>query len=78
MAWFLRYEADGRDVKAGDKVESRGDTYYVAKGVGRPPHHEGSSGRVWVVTKKKDVNTSLCGQEYFPGVFKMQWEWEYE
>jgi len=55
-----------RVIKAGDTVTSRNGDAIVAEGVGHPPRHAGSSGRIWVVEKE-------WTGEYFPGVYGCEW-----
>ena len=58
--WQL-VDTNNTPVSIGATITSfRGETATL-KG-GKPPHHEGSTGRVWV-----------DGGEYFPGVFNLKW-----
>lgn len=53
----------GMAVARGDRATShRGEEYTITGG--RPPVHQGSTGRVWVEG----------GGEFFPTVFDLKWE----
>lgn len=69
--WQLVYTATNQPVKAGDIVESRMQKYRVVESIGRPPHHEGSTGRIWV----SDLETvdGIGSIEFFPSVFDAKW-----
>lgn len=59
--WVLVYE-DGREVNAGDEIQTKNSTYTVIGG--RPPLHRASTGRVYT----KD------GREFFPSVLNLKWK----
>ena len=59
----LIYTATRQPVQVGDKVRDfRGDEHTVT-GMGYPPRHSGSSGRI-----------ELDGFQYFPSVAGAEWE----
>ena len=58
--WKL-VDEQGNEVRPGDTVVSfRGEPTVITGG--RPPHHAGSTGRVYTQ-----------GAEYYPGVFNLKW-----
>jgi len=60
-SWQLQ-TLEGRAVQAGEQLKSfRGEVMTITGG--RPPLHQGSTGRVWTED----------GREYFPGVFDLKW-----
>jgi len=69
--WKLIYTITNKPVREGDLVESRTQNFKVAPGIGRPPQHAGSTGRIWV----QDLKTSepIGSIEFFPSVFDAQW-----
>lgn len=52
-------------VQLGSYFSSNGTSYKIEGG--RPPQHEGSSGRVWA---RADGQSQ---REFYPGVFDMKW-----
>lgn len=58
----------GKEAVVGNVYKSFRGEEYILKG-GRPPLHDGSTGRVWVVSNNEEKFTS----EYFPSVFGMEW-----
>ena len=62
-------------VKPGDRLTSsnKGDIYAVIDPVGRPPQHEGSTGRIYVVEDGVEYD-GIHSREFFPGVFDCKWE----
>ena len=62
----LVYTATGDPVMEGDTVISRTGPATVAQGIGEPPRHAGSTGRIWVTEGGYDGT-------YFPGVFGCRW-----
>lgn len=58
--WVLK-DKDGKVVVYGQKATSFRGEVHIVEG-GRPPHHAGSTGRVYT-----DAG------EYFPSVFGMRW-----
>ena len=68
--WLL-VDKDGVAVPKGAIIRTRRGEDYELTG-GRPPHHEGSTGRVWVKPVGEPETTST--QEFFPTVFDLKWE----
>ncbi|PNV83817.1 MAG: hypothetical protein C0610_16700 [Desulfobacteraceae bacterium] len=61
---------DGSVVKEGDELSTTdGEVWVVEQGVGRPPQHTSSTGRIWVKQESHDFS-----REFFPGVFGCKWE----
>lgn len=65
--WVLVHK-DGKAVHIGDEVRDfRNDIAHIQGG--RPPHHAGSTGRVW---------TTDNSREFFPSVYGLDWVEETE
>jgi len=64
--WLL-VDRDGVAVPNGTRLKTRDGEEYELTG-GRPPQHEGSTGRVWV------KGSGSSSQEFFPSVFDLKWE----
>jgi hypothetical protein len=63
--WVLVHES-GRPAQKGEEVTSfRGEKMIITGG--RPPHHSGSTGRIWVKENNSD-------REYYPSVCDLRWE----
>jgi hypothetical protein len=66
--WILRNKTTKATVKAGDTITCRDETTTLTEGVGHPPRHDGSTGRIWVANKEFGM-----GGEVFPHVFDLEW-----
>lgn len=70
QGWTLHYtigEVVCGPITEGEQVEtSRGETFTITGG--SPPHHSGSTGRVWVTD-----DTGNGTREYFPTVIGAKW-----
>lgn len=68
--WLL-VDKDGIAVPKGAIIQTRrGENYELAGG--QPPHHEGSTGRVYV--KEVGAAEDDWGREFYPTVFDLKWE----
>jgi len=64
--WLLVDKA-GMAVPKGTRLKTQDGEEYELTG-GRPPQHEASTGRVWV------VDLDMNAREFFPTVFDLKWE----
>ena len=67
--WVLRRVQSGDSVLLGDTITRADGEQYVITG-GRPPHHGGSTGRVYV---KYTFEGEEFTAEYFPSVVDLKW-----
>lgn len=67
--WELVYKHDGSKVHTGDKVATSKRDYVATVTGGRPPHHAGSTGRVFVFNPSTNRE-----EEYFPQCFDLEWQ----
>ena len=63
----LRDRTTGKIIRSGDVVKTFRGEEYILEG-GTPPHHEASTGRVWVRSPSK-----VTVEEYFPSVINAKW-----
>ena len=67
--WTLVYKETNQPVKCGDVVTSfRGDNYTVMPGLGVPPLHNSSTGKIWVRLRDNKYTS-----EHYPSVFDCKW-----
>lgn len=66
--WQLVYKHDGSPVHRGDRVATSKRDYVATVTGGRPPHHSGSTGRVYIVEENG------AEREYFPQCFDLEWQ----
>ncbi len=65
----------GKRVNPGDRLKSdKDEVYTVIYPVGRPPQHEGSTGRIYVVEGEGVEYDGIHSREFFPGVFDCSWQ----
>ena len=74
----LIYEADGQEVKIGDKVRTHGGMTATVQGITKP-HKPSSTGRVHIVEDLDlfdanfDVNPNPAIETFYPGVIGAKW-----
>ena len=64
----LIIKTTGHELKTGDIVRDFRGAVWIFEG-GRPPQHEGSTGKVWL----HDLTEKRMTQEFYPSVIGAEW-----